>query len=81
MHAEAARRGLGAVQLRKPGKLGKLVARVAAGSELPLTVKIRTGPAEDDINVHRVRAASCPHWAPTPAAAQPSNLNSCGRTC
>ena len=42
------------MQLRKPGKLGKLVARITAEAELPLTVKIRTGPTEDNINVERV---------------------------
>lgn len=43
--AEATKRGLGAALLRKPTKLAKMVAGIAAHPEvdLPITVKIRTG--------------------------------------
>ncbi|KAK9868063.1 hypothetical protein WJX84_011334 [Apatococcus fuscideae] len=51
---EASRRGLGAVLLRKPAKLARLVAGIAAGSPLPLTVKIRTGESSSKINCLQV---------------------------
>lgn len=54
-HAEATRRGLGAALLRKPTKLARLVAGIAAGSPLPLTVKIRTGGQQQ----RGVRVCSC----------------------
>jgi tRNA-dihydrouridine synthase 3 len=41
--AEATKRGLGAALLRKPTKLAKMVAGIAAQVDLPITVKIRTG--------------------------------------
>lgn len=41
--AEAKRRGMGAIMLRKPQSLAKLVSGIAKDSELPLTVKVRTG--------------------------------------
>lgn len=41
--SEATKRGLGAALLRKPTKLAKMVAGIAAASDLPITVKIRTG--------------------------------------
>lgn len=53
---EATKRGLGAALLRKPSKLARLVAGIAAGSPLPLTVKIRTGENEKKINVEEVVA-------------------------
>lgn len=34
---------MGAALLRKPTKLAKMVAGIAAAVELPVTVKIRTG--------------------------------------
>lgn len=34
---------MGAVLMRKPEKLARLVAGIAADSALPLTVKLRTG--------------------------------------
>ncbi len=52
--AEATRRGLGAVLLRKPRSLAKLVHGIASESELPLTVKVRLGESESKINVQRV---------------------------
>lgn len=42
-HPEATKRGLGAALLRKPTKLAKMVAGIAAQVDLPITVKIRTG--------------------------------------
>ena len=56
--AEASRRGLGAVLLRKPAKLARLVAGIAAGSPLPVTVKIRTGESASKINCLQVCTAS-----------------------
>jgi len=47
---EATKRGCGAALLRKPAKLARLVAGIAADSPLPLTVKIRTGESEKKIN-------------------------------
>ena len=40
---EASRRGLGAIMLRKPNKVAKLVAGIAKDCPLPFTVKIRLG--------------------------------------
>ena len=40
---EATKRGMGAVLLRKPAKLARLVAGIAERSALPFTVKVRTG--------------------------------------
>lgn len=40
---EATRRGLGSALLRKPEKLARLVAGIAAQLPIPLTVKVRTG--------------------------------------
>lgn len=40
---EATKRGLGAALLRKPTKLAKMVAGIAAQVDLPVTVKIRAG--------------------------------------
>lgn len=42
-HTEATKRGLGAALLKKPTKLAKMVAGIAAAVDLPVTVKIRTG--------------------------------------
>ncbi|KAL6755221.1 dihydrouridine synthase-domain-containing protein [Haematococcus lacustris] len=53
---EASRRGLGAVMLRKPRSLAKLVHGIATQSEIPVTVKIRTGESDKKINVDRVVA-------------------------
>ncbi|KIZ02031.1 tRNA-dihydrouridine synthase 3 [Monoraphidium neglectum] len=53
---EATRRGLGAVLLRKPTKLARLVSGIVAGSDLPVTVKIRTGENESKINASAVAA-------------------------
>ncbi len=54
VRAEATRRGLGAALLRKPTKLGRLVAGIAEGIPIPLTVKIRTGESASKINVMQV---------------------------
>jgi tRNA-dihydrouridine synthase 3 len=51
---EATRRGLGSALLRKPPKLARLVEGIAAGIELPLTVKIRSGLKEDETNAREV---------------------------
>ena len=47
---EATRRGLGSSLLRSPQKLGKLVAGLVSGSNIPVTVKIRLGCEVDTIN-------------------------------
>ena len=52
--AEAERRGLGAILLRKPAKLARLAAGIAAGSPLPVTIKIRTGVSSSTINCLKV---------------------------
>lgn len=51
---EASKRGLGAVMLKKPRSLAKLVHGIAKESLLPLTVKIRLGESEKKVNVERV---------------------------
>lgn len=43
LNTEATKRGMGAVLLRKPAKLARLVSGIAQESALPFTVKIRTG--------------------------------------
>ena len=55
--SEATKRGLGAALLRSPRKLARLVAGIAAGSPLPLTVKVRTGTSASKINVAETVAA------------------------
>ena len=52
--AEATKRGLGSALLRKPPKLARLVAGIAEGIELPLTVKVRTGTSYSKINAQEV---------------------------
>ena len=42
--------------LRKPSKLARLVAGIAEGSPIPLTVKIRTGENASKINVMQVNS-------------------------
>jgi tRNA-dihydrouridine synthase 3 len=54
---EATRRGLGAALLRKPAKLARLVAGIIAQIDVPLTVKIRTGVGQDDVNADSLAAA------------------------
>eukprot|EP00887_Chlorella_sp_A99_P001366 scaffold8.g1366.t1 len=51
---EASRRGLGAIMLRKPKKLARLVEGMAARLPIPLTVKIRIGENASKVNVHEV---------------------------
>ncbi len=52
--AEATKRGLGSALLRNPKKLARLVAGIAEGIDLPLTVKVRTGTSASKINVEQV---------------------------
>ena len=51
---EATRRGLGSALLRKPDKLARLVSGIAQGTDLPFTVKIRSGLKEDETNAREV---------------------------
>ena len=51
------RRGLGASLLRKPTKVGRLVAAMKAAVSIPVTVKLRAGWHEDKINVSDVARA------------------------
>ena len=51
---EITRRGLGASLLRKPSRLGRLVAAMAQAVKLPVTVKLRVGWKEDEANVSQV---------------------------
>lgn len=51
---DTVRRGLGAHMLRRPKALGKFVAGLTAAVTAPITVKIRIGWSDDDINVHEV---------------------------
>ena len=48
------RKGSGAALLRKPGKLGEIVAAVRAVIDLPLSVKIRLGYSAEKINCVKV---------------------------
>jgi len=51
---EITRRGLGASLLRKPARLGRLVAALRAAVAVPITVKLRTGWSEQKANVSEV---------------------------
>ena len=51
------RRGLGASLLRKPTRLGRLVAAMKAAVAIPVTVKLRAGWHEDKVNVAEVARA------------------------
>jgi len=54
---EATRRGLGSALLRSPDRLGRLIGGLADGAarhDMPLTVKIRLGCEDDNINVREV---------------------------
>ena len=51
---EATRRGLGSALLRSPKKLARLVAGIAEGSPVPLTVKIRLGVTDSTANFEKV---------------------------
>ena len=51
---EATRRNLGSALLRYPEKLARLVAGIAAGSPLPLSVKVRVASEGGDVNVREV---------------------------
>ena len=51
------RRGLGASLLRKPTKLGRLVAAMKGAVSIPVTVKLRAGWHEDKVNVSDVARA------------------------
>jgi len=50
-------RGMGASLLRKPTRLGRLVAAMKAAVSIPVTVKLRTGWHEDKVNVRDVARA------------------------
>ena len=70
--AEATKRGLGAVLLRKPQKLARLVAGIAAGSPIPFTVKLRIGTGEKGSNINILEVCSvlgrpCSCWTLLPA--------------
>jgi tRNA-dihydrouridine synthase 3 len=54
---EITRRGLGASLLRKPSRLGRLVAAMAKAVQIPVTVKLRLGWKEDEENVSQVARA------------------------
>jgi tRNA-dihydrouridine synthase 3 len=54
---EITRRGLGASLLRKPSRLGRLVAAMAKAVSVPVTVKLRVGWSEDEANVLQVARA------------------------
>src|SRR5512143_2886144 len=51
---EITRRGLGASLLRKPARLGRLVAALKSAVAVPVTVKLRTGWSEQKANVSEV---------------------------
>jgi len=51
------RRGLGASLLRKPTRLGRLVAAMKGAVSIPVTVKLRAGWHEDKVNVSDVARA------------------------
>jgi tRNA-dihydrouridine synthase 3 len=51
---EITRRGLGASLLRKPSRLGRLIAAMAKAVGVPVTVKLRVGWREDEANVVQV---------------------------
>ena len=51
------RRGLGASLLRKPAKLGRLVAAMKGAVSIPVTVKLRAGWHVDKVNVSDVSRA------------------------
>jgi tRNA-dihydrouridine synthase 3 len=54
---EITRRGLGASLLRKPTRLGRLVAAMKAAVTIPVTVKLRAGWHEDKVNAPEVARA------------------------
>jgi len=54
---EITRRGLGASLLRKPARLGRLVAAMAKAVRIPVTVKLRVGWHEGEENVSQVARA------------------------
>jgi tRNA-dihydrouridine synthase 3 len=51
---DTVRRGLGAHMLRRPKALGKFIAGLTSTATIPITVKIRIGWSDSDINVHEV---------------------------
>jgi tRNA-dihydrouridine synthase 3 len=54
---EITRRGLGASLLRKPARVGRLVAAMRKAVGVPVTVKLRAGWSEDETNVSTVARA------------------------
>ena len=61
---EASRRGLGAIMLRKPKKLARLVSGMAAGLSIPLTVKVGSSLNHDQggCRVHAPFPLVRPAW-------------------
>ena len=51
---DTVKRRMGSYLLKKPAQLGSLVERLVKGSDLPVTVKIRSGWDEDHINALEV---------------------------
>lgn len=51
---DVVRRGLGAALLRRPNALFRLVEALATKAALPVTVKIRSGFKEGEINAHEI---------------------------
>ncbi len=52
------RRGSGAAMLKRPGRLGRIVAAVVGAVDLPVLVKLRTGWSEAKINIMTTAAAA-----------------------
>ena len=46
---ETTRRGLGAAMLKKPEKIARLVKGMVKASDLPISVKIRTGTTDREV--------------------------------
>jgi tRNA-dihydrouridine synthase 3 len=55
---EVTRRGFGASLLTRPGKLAKIVAAMKAAVSIPVTVKLRSGWAEDEPTFLKVARAA-----------------------
>lgn len=51
---DTTRRGLGAAMLRRPKALARLVDALVKNIDVPITVKVRTGWSESDINIHEI---------------------------
>jgi len=53
---------MGAIMLRKPRSLAKMVAGIVRESELPVTVKIRTGAEKVCVGRLQVCMQACACW-------------------